>query len=205
MASCPASKPCGGRRGMQRLAPDNGGGDRPGDGAGRIPERGTLGLPEAAWSEAQRRVAVIAPLAARDAVSAVAAREAGQALGLSERTVYVLLRRWRHSGGLTASLAPRPSPGSRGKGRLPAAAERVMAEAIRDEYLNRQRRRAEAAVRAVQERCRAAGIRPPAANTVRARIRRVRADQATRAREGADSAAARRLAPAAGVVSLDVV
>ena len=51
---------------------------------------------------------------------------------------------------------------------------------------------------AVGERCRREGINPPAANTVRARVRRVRADKAARAREGAGSAAARRLTSAAG-------
>jgi len=73
-----------------------------------------------------------------------------------------------------------------------------VAAAIRDEYLSKQKKRAEAVVRAVRDRCRAAGITPPAANTVRARVRRVRADKAARAREGSGSAAARRLTPVVG-------
>ena len=68
-------------------------------------------------------------------MSAIAARNAGQALGLSERTIYALLQRWRGSGGMAASLAPRPSPGGCGKGHLPPAVEGIVAEAIRDEYL----------------------------------------------------------------------
>jgi putative transposase len=183
---------------MEQVAPGDDAADGSNDNARRVPERGTLGLSDAAWAEARRRASVIAPLAARDGVSAPTARAAGRALGLSERTIYALLRRWRRSGGLVASLAPRPSPGGRDKGRLSAVAERVVTEAIRDEYLSRQKKRAEAVVRAVRERCRLAGITPPAANTVRARVRRVRADLAARAREGAGSAAARRLMPAAG-------
>ena len=183
---------------MERLAPGAGDADQDGGDAHRVPERGTLSLPDAIWTEAQRRAAVIGPLAARDGVSAIAARDAGQALGLSERTIYALLQRWRGSGGIAASLAPRPSPGGRGKGRLPAAVEGIVAEAIRDEYLTKQKKRAEAVVRAVRDRCRQVGTKPPAANTVRVRVRRVRADLAARAREGAGSAAARRLAPAAG-------
>ncbi len=182
---------------MEQIAPGDSAADRD-DGTRRVPECGTLGLSDAAWAEARRRAAVIAPLAARDAVPAPAARDAGRALGLSERTIYALLRVWRRSGGLVASLAPRPSPGGRDKGRLTAAVEQVVAEAIRDEYLGKQKKPAEAVVRTVRDRCRAAGIRPPAANTVRARVRRVRADVAARAREGAGSAATRRLAPAAG-------
>ncbi len=183
---------------MAQLAPENDAASGDEDAARRVAERGTLSLPAAAWAEARRRAMVIGPLAAQDAVSAAAARDAGQALGLSERTIYVLLRHWRRSGGLAASLAPRPSPGGRGKGRLSAAAEAIVAEAIRDEYLSRQKKPAEAVVRAVRDRCRLGGIKPPAANTVRTRVRLVRADLAAHAREGAGSAAARRLTPAAG-------
>jgi putative transposase len=183
---------------MAQLAPENdvAGGDE--DVARRVAERGTLSLLAAAWAEARRRAAMIGQLAAQDAVPAAAARDAGQALGLSERTIYILLRHWRRSGGLAASLAPRPSPGGRGKGRLSAAAETIVAEAIHDEYLTRQRKPAEAVVRAVRGRCRVGGIKPPAANTVRTRVRLVRADLAAHAREGVGSAAARRLTPAAG-------
>ena len=167
-------------------------------GRDRVPERGTLGLSDTAWAEARRRAVVIAPLAAQDVVPAPMARDAGRALGLSERTIYGLLRLWRQTGGLVASLAPHPSTGGRSKGRLTAVAEQVVAEAIRDEYMNKQKKRVEAVVDAVRKRCHREGITPPAANTVRARVRRVRADKAARAREGAGSAAARRLTPAAG-------
>ncbi len=162
-------------------------------------ESGTLTLPESLWTEAKRRAAVIAPLATADVVPAAAARAAGETLGLSERTVYALLRRHRHSGGLLASLAPQPSPGGRGKTRLPRLAERIIAGAIRDESLTRQKKRAEAVVCAVRERARAAGIAPPAPNTVRARVRAVRADLAARRREGSRSSAWRRLEPVTGM------
>lgn len=69
-------------------------------------------------------------------------------------------------------------------------------------YLTRQKKRAEAVVRAVRERAIAAGITPPAANTVRARVRAVKAELAARRRDGARSAAVRRLAPAAGMTPL---
>ena len=167
-------------------------------GTRRVSERGALALTDAAWAEGQRRAAVIGPLAALESVSSAAACEASRALGLSERTIYALLRFWRRSGGLLASLAPRASPGGRGEGRLTVVAERIVAEAIRHVYLSKQRKRAEAVVRAVRERCRLAGMRPPAGNTVRARVRRVRAGTAARAREGGGSAAARRLTPAVG-------
>ena len=159
----------------------------------RVTERGAFTLPERAWAVAKRRAAVIVPLADSDVVSSQAARVAGEELGCSERTVYALVLRYRRSGGLLDSLAPRPSSGGRGKARLPRAAERIIAAAIQDEYLTRQKKRIEAVVRAVHERSRAAGITPPAANTIRHRVRAVAAEHAARRREGATSAAARRL------------
>ncbi|RVK89394.1 helix-turn-helix domain-containing protein [Sinorhizobium meliloti] len=167
-----------------------------------MPERGSLTLSERAWIEAKRRATVIVPLAAADRIPSVVARAASEELGLSERSIYALVRRYRRSGGLLTSLAPQSSPGGRGKARLSRAAERIIADTIRDEYLTRQKKRAEAVVRAVRERAIAAGITPPAANTVRARVRAVKAELAARRRDGGRSAAARRLAPAAGMTPL---
>lgn len=175
------------------------------DGAGsgadddRVFEHGVLTLSDKAWHEAKRRGSVIAPLAAGDVVSAAAARAAGVELGLSERTIYNLVRVYRQSGGLLASLAPNASSGGRGKARLGRVAERIIAEAIRDEYLTRQKKRPQAVVRAVGERARAAGITPPSPNTVRARVGAVKAELAAKRREGSWSTAARRLQPAAGM------
>jgi putative transposase len=183
---------------MEQAGPLNEAADDGKSGPRRVPNGGTLALSDARWAAAQRRAVVIARLAALASVSASAAREAGQTLGLSERTIYRLLRLWQRSGGLVTSLAPRPSAGGRGRGRLSAAVEQFVTAAIRDEYLSKQKKRAEAVVRAVRDRCRAAGITPPAANTVRARVRRVRADKAARVREGSGSAAARRLTPVVG-------
>jgi putative transposase len=164
-----------------------------------IPEQGVIGLSDAAWAEAKRRAEIIRPLAEKSEAPAHLARHAGVQLGLTERTVYALIRRYRQSGGLLSSLAPRPPSGGKGKGRLPHAAETIIAEAIRDEYLTRQKKRAEAVVRAARERCRVAGIAAPSANTIRSRIRAVKSDEAARRREGgARSKAARRLQAAAG-------
>jgi hypothetical protein len=160
----------GGRHSREQAGPLNEAADDGKSGPRRVPNGGTLGVSDARWAEAHRRAAMIAPLAALESVSASAAREAGQTLGLSERTIYGLLRLWQRSGGLVTSLAPRPSACGRGKGRLSAAAEQFVTEAIRDEDLSKQKKRAEAVVRAVRDRCRGAGIAPPAANTVRARV-----------------------------------
>lgn len=164
-----------------------------------IPEHGVLGLSDAAWAEAKRRAPVIGPLAEQPEVPAYLARQAGADLGLTERTVYSLIRRYRQSGGLLSALAPKPPSGGKGKGRLPHKAETIIAEAIRDEFLSRQKKRAEAVVRTVRERCARAGIAAPSANTIRSRIHAIKADEAARRRQGGvKSKAARRLKAAAG-------
>ncbi|WP_244538143.1 transposase [Mesorhizobium sp. YR577] len=164
----------------------------------QIPE-GILGLSDIAWIEAKRRAAIIAPLAGHAEVPARLAREAGTELGLTERTVYSLIRRYRQSGGLLSSLAPKPPSGGKGKSRLPFVVETIICEAIRDEFLTRQKKRAAAVVRAVRERCATAGIAAPATNTIRARVQAIRSEEAAKRREGgARSKAARRLKAAAG-------
>jgi len=165
----------------------------------QIAEHGIVGLSDAAWIEAKRRAAVIAPLSKHSEVTARDARQAGTELGLTERTVYSLIRKYRQSGGLLSSLAPKPPSGGKGKARLPYVVETIISEAIRAEYLTRQKKRAAAVIRAVRERCTAAGVDAPATNTIRARVKAVKLEDAARRREGGvRSKAARRLKAAAG-------
>lgn len=59
----------------------------------RIPEQGVATLPDKAWERARRRAEIIGPLAQSETVGHEAADMAAQALGLSRRQVYVLIRR----------------------------------------------------------------------------------------------------------------
>ena len=160
-----------------------------------VPEHGLLSLSAAAWEEAKRRALVIAPLAALAVVPAATALAAAEQLGLSLRSVYTLLQRYRTSGVLVSALAPRPHTGGRGRTRLPQPVERVITQAIQTMYLTRQKRRVEAVVFEVRKQCRRLGLKPPAANTVRARVRAVRPETARQQREGAAAAHPLRAAP----------
>ena len=162
-----------------------------------IPEHGVLTLAEQAWAEAQRRARVIAPLAARPAVDRHTADEAAAQLGLSRRQIYTLLQRFRRGDGLVTDLAPGRSHGGEGRGRLDPAVEVILRETIQDFYLARLKRSEAALTREVTRRCRQAGVRPPARNTIRARIERLDPVVVARRREG--DQAARALEPAAGV------
>jgi putative transposase len=161
-----------------------------------VPERGALCLSEPLWEEAKRRAAVIVPLMEQKTVAVALAAEAADALGVSTRTVYALIRRYRESGGLLSAFAPVRSQGGRGGTRLPEAVERIVAAAITELYLSRQKLVIESVVAEIHRRCRTAGVRSPTANTVRARIRRLRPEIVTRCRDGAD--AARRLQAVVG-------
>lgn len=164
----------------------------------RIPERGTLGLSEQARQEAQRRYPVIALLAAQELVAAAEARAAAGQLGLSSRTIYLLVARFRASGGLMGSLAPGKPSGGRGRSRMPARVDDIVTAAIYDTYLTRQKRRIIRLVEEVQLRCRNAGFPAPSAKTVRRRLENIRAEEIAHRREGPRSASARRLTSAAG-------
>ena len=72
--------------------------------AGRSADTTDIALvPDALWREAERRAAVIRPLAALPVCPHAQASAAAKELGVSERQVYRLLRRCREGGGeLTA-------------------------------------------------------------------------------------------------------
>src|ERR1700740_2810683 len=103
-----------------------------------IPESGTIGLSEASWAEARRRAAVIRPLAEGSTLSANVAADAGRILGLSERTVYTLVKRWRETDGAIPALIAAPSNRKR-PGRLPEEVERLVTAAISKMYMSKQR------------------------------------------------------------------
>jgi putative transposase len=63
-------------------------------------------LPDEAWERARRRAEIIGPLAQSETVGHEAADMAAQALGLSRRQVYVLIRRARQGSGLVTDLVP---------------------------------------------------------------------------------------------------
>ena len=75
-------------------------------------------IADADWTEAKRREAIIRPLAQQANCSRAQADVAAQILGLSARRIYMLIRDYRHSGGLLTSLVVTQTGGGRGKSRL---------------------------------------------------------------------------------------
>ncbi len=101
-----------------------------------IAEQGVATLPDEAWAQALHRTEIIGPLAALEVVGHEAADAAAQALGLSRRQVYVLIRRARQGAGLVTDLARGRSGGGKGKGRLSEPVERIIRELLQKRFRN---------------------------------------------------------------------
>ena len=144
-----------------------------------------VNLSDRQWEEAKRREAVIRPLAERQTVPAAVAKEAAAKLNISERHIYTLVSRYRASNGLLTSLVKMSPSGGRSKSRLPQVVEDVIAKTIDEVYLTPQKHRAEDVIFEVRYRCSQAGYKPPAPNTVRARINKLSQGKKLRRRQGA--------------------
>lgn len=162
-----------------------------------IAERGVATLPNAVWEEALRKTEIIGPLATLDRVGHETADAAAQALGISRRQVYTLIRRARQGTGIVTDLAPGRSGGGKGKGRLSESVERIIRKLLQKRFLTRQKRSLAAFHREVARECRAQKLRVPARNTIARRIANLDPLKTTRCREGQD--ASRNLQGAGGI------
>lgn len=162
-----------------------------------IAAQGVATLPDEAWAQARHRTEIIGPLAALEVVGHEAADEAAQALGLSRRQVYVLIRRARQGTGLVTDLTPGRSGGGKGKGRLPEPVERIIRELLQKSFLTKQKRSLAAFHREVAQACKTQKLPVPARNTVAQRIAGLHPAKIARSRGGQD--AARPLQGAGGI------
>lgn len=152
-----------------------------------IAERGVATLSSEAWEQARHRAGIIKPLAALDVVGHQAADAAAEALSLSRRQVYELIRRSRQGAGLVTDLAPGQPNGGKGAGRLPEPVERVIRELLQKHYLKKQKPSLAAFYREVVQACKAQNVRVPARNTVALRIARLDPVETVRRRAGQDA------------------
>lgn len=160
----------------------------------RLAERGVFAMSDEDWKRARQRAEVIFALAAAGPVSAQAADAAGATLGISRRQVYELLRRHRQGSRLVTDLAPGHSDGGRGGGRLPEAVESIIREAIRSEYLDRQRLSLAVVHRDIARICRSRDLPAPSRNSVARRILLLHQAEVKQSREGVDGARSLRAA-----------
>ncbi|MGW4719475.1 Mu transposase C-terminal domain-containing protein [Nocardia sp. NPDC004260] len=159
-----------------------------------LPERGVVSADEPRWQLAVQRARVIGPLAELDHVSLAAADQAAERLGVTQRQVYALVKRWREGEGVASDMLPRRSSGGRGGARLGEDVEAVVRKVLRSRYLTRQKRSVAAICREITRECRIAGLDPPSRSAVTRRINRLDPVETVTARHGRDAARSRRAA-----------
>jgi putative transposase len=153
-------------------------------------------IADEAWQIAHARFEAIRPLLATGRCTRAHATACARLAGVTTATVYRWLQRYQRRGCVTA-LLPSAPPGGRGRSRLSTDVEAVVQATIEDVYLSTQKPSVQQVCVEVHRRCRNAGLTPPHANTVRARIRALPAHEQVRRREGA-KAAAEKYAPLQG-------
>ncbi|MGN2642438.1 Mu transposase C-terminal domain-containing protein [Nocardia takedensis] len=159
-----------------------------------VADRGVLTADEARWQVAVARAEVIGRLARHDRVSVAAADEAAAELGVTQRQVYALVRRWRAGDQVASDLLPRRSSGGRGGERLPEEVEAIVRNVLRARYLTRQRRSVAVICREIDRECKVRGLAAPSRSAVQRRIARLDPVKAATAREGRDAGRARKAA-----------
>lgn len=124
------------------------------------------------WAIAQKRFEAIRPLLEDPLGGRAAVELRARELKMDAATLYRWLQRYR-SLGVVAALAPRKRGWQPGHSRISAHVETVISKVIDDVYLTKQRTTGQKVVREVVRRCKEAGLQPPHATTVRARIARI--------------------------------
>lgn len=145
-------------------------------------------IDEARFAEAAKRKRIIDAFLATPRRTRNDAKQCATELGISVPTLYRLIKAYE-SDDRTSSLAPIKRDGGRGKSRLKPELEDLVAIAIKQHHNTPRKRRVSATFRFLKQLCRREKIKPPHANTLRARIKSL--DQEAYLRERGDSKRAR--------------
>lgn len=149
--------------------------------------------PEAAWTKAVAREALIRPLTVAKRIPASQFARVGRQLGLKRSRLYELIAQYR-AAPVTSSLLDEVPGQTRGGRRLSAEVEGIIEAAIRDTYRSRERPTVQALHHRVRQLCHQAGVRAPSWKAVALRVQQADQKAVYRDREGA-KAARQRFAP----------
>jgi putative transposase len=143
--------------------------------------------PQAEWTIALEREAVIRPLAEQDRLTEAVVEEAAARLGLGRTTIYRLVSRYRKRP-QTTSLLPLKRGRSSDTRLLEREREDLVAHCIEEFYLTAQRPSSAALLREIKRRCAEQQLRAPNYRTVRRRLEALDARKVVQKREGAKAA-----------------
>jgi len=139
------------------------------------------------WKVAQFRFECIRPLLDDPFRTRQKAEIIAQEAGVHVATLYGWLKAYQNDGHLSA-LIPRARGRKEGKTLLDPALEAIITSAIDEFYLSKQRYTPADVIEEVKVMCRVAGVKPPHANTVRARIKKISEKEALKRRGRRDKA-----------------
>lgn len=126
-------------------------------------------IDDEAWIEARRRHAIIQPLIDHPRTE-VDIRKVAAESGVSRSSIYRWLRLYELEREV-AALRPIGNRSRRGKTRLTSETEAVISSTLDSYYLTPQRHSIEETCEEIEQRCRRAGLSPPARSSVRRRVR----------------------------------
>lgn len=144
-----------------------------------------LDVPEALWAEAQARRKWIDPLLrsystySQKLVNRIAAEAQ-----VSRPTVYRWVAAFRETGLLSSLLPNTRARGGKAGSRIAPEVEAIIRDAIENFYDTEQKRTIAETVSEIRRRCSNAGLRLPAANTIRTRLERTKGRKRTLLRHG---------------------
>lgn len=154
---------------------------------GPAPPPDLHGLSEAHWKVATRRYQAIEGLRSEES-GTEAVQEQARAAGVHISTLYRWFRQFRAGEDRVSALAPAGAPGGRGRSRLDPRVGDLIQEVLEASYLTPQRLKVSAIQRLIEARCRSAGLKVPAYNTVVTRILQLPGYNRIKARIGAKEA-----------------
>lgn len=162
-----------------------------------VPSTGDLSdIADEDWRVIEKRYAAIYPLLNIGVIGRSTVAKRAEEVGVDTATLYRWLQSYNAYGSTTA-LIPQKRGWKTGKGRIPAFAEAVIQEVIKDYYLTSQRSTVQKTITEVQRRCMVRGITSPSPNTIRSRIIRIPEKERLRGR-GYKERAKNKFLPAAG-------
>ena len=153
-------------------------------------------LGERDWKIAWERLEAIRPLLEMERYGRRDVDERALEVGRTGNTLYKWIARYRDTHDLT-SLVPQQRGWRRRRSRITPAAEAVIAQVIKDVFLNKRRHKASKVVQEVRNVCLKQGIKLPSEPTVRARIARIPEEERLR-RRGFSEEADKRFTPVPG-------
>lgn len=144
---------------------------------------------KASWERAKQNAQTITALIQNGRVRRREAEKAAEQLGVSLRTLYRRIAKFRASPQLTSLIPRYHMRGGHNKPRIPKRSEEIITDLIHSKYLTDQRITVRDLMIHIRRACKNENIKTPCENTVRSRIRSLDVELTASRRDGKKAAA----------------